>query len=79
MAVSEKVTPDEALALDIERLAKQLRELQERCDALHYTDARAGYPASDELGRIKRELLDVAHDLAPALVQRAPYRATRPL
>lgn len=79
MSTEGSVTPDEAIALDLERLAKQLREVQERCDALEPTNARAGNRTSDELGRIRRELLDVASDLAPDLVQRAPYRATRPL
>lgn len=73
-----RVTPDEAIALDLERVAKQLRDLQERCEALEPTGARAGNMQSDELGRIRRELLELAGDLAPGLVQRAPYRARRP-
>lgn len=80
MSVNEKsVSPDEALALDIERLAVQIIKLQERCEDLEPTYSRAGYRTSDELGRIKRELYAVAHDLAPELVQRAPVRARRPL
>jgi hypothetical protein len=77
--IPANLTADEYLALELERVAKTIRDHQEWCDALEVRqDVRAGHATSDELGRIRREILDVAHDLAPDLVQRAAYRAGRP-
>lgn len=64
-----RLAPNEALALDLERIARELRAIAER----RRPEWNMQIPESHPIGRVQDladEVRDLAHELAPDLVPR---------